>query len=360
MDNALLRVVVRQDGVVRLEDRATGRVIEPLLALEDTVDVGDLYTPAPRAAMPAPRFRRARLLRRGPLRAELALEYSLADKSRCAVHLQLDANLHALRLHVRGDNRAPDHRLRLHVATGISDAATLADAAFHPVLREPPPIPLEDQQAERVVTTAPLHRWVARFAGDHGATVFSDGLAEYESLENGSVAVTLLRATDALSRADLPERPGHAGWPADTPDAQSIGPYEARLALALHGGDTPAVRDEIERLADDILLPIRGETLRSNIAPPRRAAGLELLGEGLAFSSASPAQRSGWIALRCVNRRSERVHGAWRIGRPVSEAVRARLDETPLESLGVVDGAVEFDAEPCEIVTVLVRPAVAK
>jgi hypothetical protein len=44
----------------------------------------------------------------------------------------------------------------------------------------------------------------------------------------------------------------------------------------------------------------------------------------------------------------------------VSEAVRARLDETPLESLGVVDGAVEFDAEPCEIVTVLVHPAVAE
>ncbi|HEY2026590.1 MAG TPA: glycoside hydrolase family 38 C-terminal domain-containing protein [Gemmatimonadaceae bacterium] len=355
MDNGILRVIVREDGVVRMEDRAAGRVIDPLFALENTVDVGDLYTPAPRAAMPAPQFRRARLLHRGPLRAELALEYALASGSRCTVHLQLDANLPALRLHVRGDNRASDHRLRLHVTTGLAGAATLADAAFHPVLRVPLAVPLDDQNAERVVTTAPLHRWVARFAGDRGATLFSDGLAEYESLEDGRVAVTLLRATDALSRPDLPERPGHAGWPAETPDAQSIGPYDAHFALALHGGDTPAMRDEIERLADDLLLPITGETLRSNLAPPHRGVGLELIGDGLAFSTAAPAQRSGWTVLRCVNRRAERVQGAWRIGRPISDAVRARLDETTGDALRVADGVVAFEALAHEIVTVLVR-----
>jgi hypothetical protein len=196
---------------------------------------------------------------------------------------------------------------------------------------------------------------VTRFGAAHGATLFSDGLAEYESLADGAVAVTLLRAVSALSRADLPERPGHAGWPSETPLAQSLGLYEARFALALHGPDSPLVRDSLERLADDVLLPITGETLRSNLEAPHRAGGLALEGEGLAFSAALPAERGGWIVLRCVNRRDVPVRGRWRLDRPIEQAVRARLDETPLEPLVVRDGCVELDAGAGELVTVLVR-----
>jgi alpha-mannosidase len=69
--------------------------------------------------------------------------------------------------------------------------------------------------------TAPLQRYVSLFDERKGATVYSDGLAEYEAREDGSVAITLVRAVGELSRNDLPERPGHAGWPAPVPGAQS-------------------------------------------------------------------------------------------------------------------------------------------
>jgi len=210
---------------------------------------------------------------------------------------------------------------------------------------------------EHVIATAPLHRWVARFTPDAGATLFSDGLAEYESGDDGSIAVTLVRAVGALSRYDLPERPGNAGWPADTPGAQSLGAFDASFAIALHGGDSPAVRDMIEQLADDVLLPIAGETLRSNLNEPRVAGGLELAGDGLVFSAAKPAQRAGWIVLRCVNRRDVAVQGAWRFHASIAEAARARLDETPGESLRVDGSVVRFEAAPREIVTLVVRVA---
>jgi alpha-mannosidase len=210
---------------------------------------------------------------------------------------------------------------------------------------------------EYVLPTAPLHRWVARFGADAGATLFSDGLAEYESGDDGSIAVTLVRAVGALSRPDLPERPGNAGWPADTPLAQSLGAFDASFALALHDADAPEVRDTIEQLADDVLLPIAGETLRSNLGEPHVAGGLELGGSGLVFSAAKPAQRAGWIVLRCVNRRDTTVQGTWRLNQPVAEAVRARLDETPEGALRVDGSVVAFDAAPREVVTLLVRPA---
>ncbi|HET7186627.1 MAG TPA: glycoside hydrolase family 38 C-terminal domain-containing protein [Gemmatimonadaceae bacterium] len=360
LDNGLVRVEVSEGGVVRMIDLATGRVVNDVVTLADVRDVGDLYTPAPREPLPPARLRRVRLVHRGPLRGEIALDFDLItadgrNGGRCHIALQLDANLAALRIAIDGENRGRDHRLRVHIATDLADAVTVADAAFHPVARLPLTVAPEDAQMEQGVSSAPLHRWVARFSADAGATIFSDGLAEYESFDDGSVAVTLLRAVGELSRHDLPERPGHAGWPAPTPDAQSLGPFSARLAIALHEADSPVQRDAIERLADDVLLPIVGETLRSNLADESEGAGLELEGDGLVFSAAAPAQREGWTMLRCVNRRPHRVRGGWRLYRPVNEAVRARLDETPLAPLAVAERSIVFDAEPYEIVTVLLR-----
>jgi hypothetical protein len=359
LDNGLLRAVVAPDGEVSLHEPASGRMVSRVISFEQRVEAGDLYTPASREALDAPTFRRARATLRGPLRGEITLSYVFGDRARgrgrCAVRLQLDAALPALRIVLDGENRDGDQRLRLCVATGLAHAATVADAAFFPVKRVAPDVPTTDQRAERVVPTAPLHRWVTRFGADAGVTLFSDGLAEYESLDDGTVAVTLFRAVGELSRADLPERPGHAGWPASTPGAQAIGPYRGSFAVALHGADDSESREMIEQLADDVLLPIRGETLRYNLREPHAAGGLELHGDGLAFSAAFPSGATDWTTLRCVNRRDEAVRGAWRLGRSISEAKRARLDETPGTELRVQHGLVEFDAAPREVVTILVR-----
>lgn len=359
LENGLLRVSVTVDGDVRLTDIATGRELHGLLSFEQRVEAGDLYTSASREFLAAPRVSHVRPTLHGPLRGEISLQYTFGDRGRgrgrCTARLQLDADLAALRIALNGENRDGDHRLRLTIATGLADAATVADAAFLPVRREPLLVPDEDQHGERVVATAPLHRWVSRFTAASGVTVFSDGLTEYESLDNGDVAITLFRAVGELSRCDLPERPGHAGWPARTPNAQAVGPYGARFAVAMVGADGWRTREQIEQLADDILLPIRGETLRYNLDVPHRAAGLELDGDGLTFSGAVPARAAGWTVLRCVNGRDVPTRGRWRVGRSLTEAVRARLDESPEAPLAVADDAVAFEAAPHEIVTILVR-----
>ncbi|MEO8334592.1 MAG: hypothetical protein ABI664_06455 [bacterium] len=358
LDNGRVRIEVADDGRVSFEDRELGRRIDDVLSFERARDVGDLYTPAIRESLTPPRLRRVKLTLRGPLRGEIVVgEYRIGERSgaTCRVAIQLDADARAMRVSIVGDNRERDQRLRLRIATGLERATTLADAAFFPLARVPLHISDVDAAMEHVVPTAPLHRWIARFAPIGGAVLVSDGLAECESLDDGSLAVTLVRSVGELSRAELPERPGHAGWPAPTPDAQCIGPYEARFALRLLPPDSPDVRDEIERLTGDELLPITGETLRSNLERARRAGGLELHGAGLTFSAALPAQSDGWSVLRCVNQRDATVNGEWRLAHDVTEAQRARLDETPLESLRIEDGAIRFTAAPMEIVTILFR-----
>ncbi|MEO8621134.1 MAG: glycoside hydrolase family 38 C-terminal domain-containing protein [bacterium] len=360
LENGRVRITVDASGEITFEDRELGRQITNAVSLERARDAGDLYTPAIREAIPIGPARRIRVVHRGPIRGEIVIEYAVrAEKALpagfCRLHIQLDADSRALRVEVRGDNRSHDHRLRLRIATGLTNATTIADAAFLPVARVARSVAPAIDSMEHVVPTAPLHRWVARFTNDAGFALVSDGLAEYESTNDGEIFVTLLRAVGELSRTDLPERPGHAGWPASTPGAQSIGHYEARFALQLVGADSPDVRDKIEQFADDVLLPISGETLRSNLLPLTRAAGLALSGAGLMFSAAMPARRDGWIVLRCVNHRATSVHGAWHVGREITEAVRARLDETPLEALTVAANVVRFTAEPFAIFTILVR-----
>jgi alpha-mannosidase len=122
-----------------------------------------------------------------------------------------------------------------------------------------------------------------------------------------------------------------------------------------HGPRTAATVDDIERAADDVLLPLVGSTLRSAIDPPATVPGVELIGAGLAFSSIKESEDGQWLVLRCVNRRDDQTPGIWRLPFDVREAHLARLDETLISPLETSGSEVAFVAPPCAIVTILVR-----
>ena len=378
LSNSRARVTVEPNGAVRYEDLGTGRKLEGLLAIEDVGDGGDLYTHSPLdEPVRESRCVGARLLHRGPLRGEIVTSWRVrvpamrirpsatGSRSRASndktvtlpieIALSLDAGAPWVRVAVRGRNLARDHRLRIVFATGITEPKVFADAAFGIVERRPITVSLSEAQVEMPPRTAPLHRYVSLFDAKRGATVFSDGLAEYEATATGDVAITLVRAVGQLSRNDLPERPGHAGWPSATPDAQSPGHFEATFALMLHGARTSDVIDDIERTADDVLLPLRGTTLRTAITQPAPTAGIELQGRGLTFSSAKPSEDGRSLVLRCVNLTGDDVRGSWRVDRHITRASIARLDETPLTDATISGDTVEFAAAPHSVVTVLVE-----
>jgi alpha-mannosidase len=236
----------------------------------------------------------------------------------------------------------------------VADPEVHADAAFGPVARRPIAVDAEDARMELPVSGAPLHRYVTLSNATQGWTIFSDGLAEYEAARDGTLSVTLRRAVGELSRADLPERPGHAGWPAETPGAQEHGRFEAMLALMPHGPRRAGVIAAVENAADDVLLPLAGHTWRTAVAPPAFVEGVQLAGRGLAFSAMKESENGEWTVLRCVNLLDEPVSGAWRLP-SVREAFLARLDETPLAARSVQNGVISFEAPPRAMVTLLVR-----
>ncbi|MGQ0713380.1 MAG: glycosyl hydrolase-related protein [Gemmatimonadaceae bacterium] len=369
LDNGLVRVTVARSGAVRLEWLALGMGVDDAIRFDDVGDAGDLYTHSPIGpVVEGASLLGCDLASDGPLRGELRLRFAMdvprsskrAGRSDVSVRqnvdvaLILDAGSRAVRIRVRAVNGARDHRLRIVFSTGLTGAATLADAMFAPVIREPAVQPSGTETMELASPTAPLARWVARLGDRHGMTVISDGLGEYESMGDGSVAVTLVRAVGGLSRNDLPERRGHAGWPTPTPAAQCLGPLRAEFGLVAHAAARDEAIGDIERAADDILLPLVGTTLRSAIKVPNAVSGLSLEGDGLRFLACKESEDGQWIVLRCVNPTTRVVIGAWRCGWPVRDARLSRLDEQPGDSLPVRDARIDFRVRPGEVVTVLV------
>jgi alpha-mannosidase len=364
LENGLVRLAVSDDGKVALSSQTAGRQIDDLLAIQDHVDRGDLYTPSIREKASEPEFVSARRTHDGPLLGELRMSWRLhrltmtgkpARPSRLDVRIGIQAESPLVRVSVHGVNLARNHRLRVGVRGDVIEPRVWADAAFGPVLRMPITVPEEDAHDEAPPPTAPLHRYVSLFGDDKGLTLFSDGLAEYETTESGEVYVTLVRAVGALSRRDLPERPGHAGWPVATPRGQSLGPFAARCALLLHGPRNAETIDGIERAADDALLPLEGRSYRSVGGMPGGFEGVELQGRGLALSAIKPSENGECLVLRCVNLLEESVDGAWRLGASIREVLRARLDETPIDAVPFRDGVIAFQAPPRGVVTFLVR-----
>ena len=365
IENGLVEVAVDRAGAVRLRDLVTGEVFPGLLRLESGGDRGDTYSysapPRDRlAALVAPV--ETRVLASGPLVAAL----EVTGRMRLAtgtVEVRLVLALHhgspALRISLEIDNQASNHRLRLRFPTGVAGGTAVAGSAFgateRPLVHADP----ARYAREAPVATAPAHRFVAHAAGQRGLAVLAPGFFEYELTEGGDLVVTILRAVGELSRNDLAERPGHAGWPTATPEAQCRG--AERMQFAVHPITAPATRDgtTLPTTWEDVFLPPRAVWLRQ--APSLRLAAIDctLGGEGIVFSALKPAERGDGIVLRCYNARRSAASGSCRLSIPLASAARVRADEQWLQELDIEENrrTVRFHAGAHEIVTLLLRPA---
>jgi len=376
--NHWIEIVLEPTGALALHDRRTGERFFDVLRLEDGGDAGDTYSYCPpvrdrsvRAAGPI----KVRRLAAGPLVASLEATFTMrvgdgVTEQRRAnsvtrrrpgqVEVRFVVMLHAdspvVRCIIDIDNQATWHRLRARVPTQLAGVPAVTGAPFGSVARLPVVARAADYPLETPVRTAPAHRFVAAADGRRGVALLAPGFFEYQWTRYGDLVLTLLRSVGELSRGDLPTRPGHAGWPIATPEAQCLGTSRVELAIV------PVSHAEVERgdvipsLWEDVFLPVRGFWLRDAgelVSPP---IDIALEGTGLVMSAVKPAQQGSPMVLRCYNGTGRRVQGAWRFGEGVKSAHRVRADERESTAL-VLEGrgkTVRFVAEPHEIVTILV------
>lgn len=349
-------VTIRQSRQVPwVAQRRDGGRLTSFGQITSETDEGDAYTFQPTEGAEPIRARWSPLqtVWPGPLVAAVARDFDLG-RARGRMVLRLDADSELIRIVVRGENRAPGHRLRIHFPAPVA-AECLADMQYGPVRRQVGAA-VGETAMEWPARTAPMHRYVSLPAGP---SIFARGLFEYELTDEGTIAVTLFRSVTELSRGDLGARPGHAAWPQPVPGAALLGPFRAELAVALSGwrAGGEAALTRLESFAEEFHAPLAGLMLPEAVDPPETVAGPRLVGDGVAFKALKPWAKGRGMVLRCVNVSDRVVDGRWELPQPCLRAHRVRLDERAIEKVTSGEGCrrIPFRAGPREVVSIRVE-----
>jgi alpha-mannosidase len=399
MENAHLRVEIAPDGSLDITDKAAGRAYHGLAYFEDTEDAGDEYDYSParnsETIVSTGRTARARLLHNGPLQVtwEVALDLPLpagltADRQgrsdervNCPITSQITLRSGADAVEVRTavDNRAKDHRLRVCFPTDLTADRAAAGGHFDVVARaigEPategwaqPPVPTKHQRG-----------FVDISDGAAGLAVLNRGLPEYEALGDArnTVAVTLLRCVNAISRGDMLSRPSHAGIPCLAPEAQCQGSHTFEYAILPHAGDWRAayrpaavfgaplfVRrgDETEGFVmsevwptdtpDAPTAPVRMKKQSLAGELPGEMSFVQLEPEALVLSAVKRAEAGDALIVRFYNPTADPVEAMLRFFKPLHGAWLANMAEEPQAALPIrADGSVVTQVRPKQVCTV--------
>jgi len=349
IENDRFRVEAVSDGTLTVIDKLGGRRFEGLHALEDELDMGDLYNFCPVDGTPAWRSEHAsvRVLRDGPTVHELELRVDAERPAGLDADFQPLAETLPLRLStvarlVDGsprvefrttvENATRDHRLRVVFPVGAAEGPVRAEGQFALVRRPLVPPPTRSEWTEPPDPTQ--HTLGAVAIGP--LALVTKGLPEYEARADGDgveLCLTLLRCVGVISKATgvLATRPQSAGPQLSTPEGQCLGRHESEYALLPDGGALDAAA--LLRAAQDYRYGFLTVPERVRLDPL-----LELEGE-VVFSCLKGAQDGDGLILRCFN--PAETPATARVGRSLAVS-RNRLDETNDEP--IPDGVLRLQA----------------
>lgn len=259
MENRFLRVEINSDGTLDVTNKETQRTFRQLAYFSDDEDAGDEYDYSPAVLTENITSlggqARTRLIHVGPLQATYAISLTLSlpqsltpdRQSRSAQRVEcpitslvtLRHDSRTLEFHTTVHNQASDHRLRVCFPTDLQADEATADGHFDVVTR-PIDLPPGEGWFQPPVSTRHQRHFVDLSDDGEGLAIFNRGLPEYEILgdrDRNTIALTLLRCVDQISRGDMLARPHHAGIPCPAPEGQCLGEYTFEYALCPHPGD---------------------------------------------------------------------------------------------------------------------------
>ena len=358
-------------GTLTVTDKASGVVFPQLLRFVDGGDRGDEYNYCPPESdllVTAPaEVPVCRVVESGPVRQTLEISQiyhvpaglmpDRAQRSAELVRLPITTRVSLLAGVPRIDfsttveNKAMDHRLRVHLPTPIVTAVSHAEGHFD-VLERPLELPRDTWDwPEQPTPTHHQRTFVDVNDGRIGLMVANRGLPEYEVIpgeEGVTVALTLLRCVGWLSRDDMHCRRGHAGPALPTPGAQCLGTHTFEYALIPHRGGWENACAQ----AHAFNAPLRA------VAAPRSGGPLPL---ALSSVQADPPcfvitavklpEEGEGLIVRGFNITDEPQEVTLRLDRAWRRATRVGLDESFREELALEGNSMRFCAGPKQIVT---------
>ncbi len=226
LENENLRVTVNLEGTLTVEDKRTGQRFPNLLTFKTQPDHGDSYNsgPVPGSQSDFAMLIAHRLLQSGPLVAALELTHRCLESNRLlTTRVELRASESLLRFETTFVNEVRNCKLQVVFETSGPVSCVQAESHFSviertydPTYREVDFVPVEKMK-ELKTNTGPIQR----FFSANGQSWITEGLAEYE-VYGPDVALTLMRAFNAISSGETGVRGAQAGPPFETPEGQCL------------------------------------------------------------------------------------------------------------------------------------------
>jgi alpha-mannosidase len=226
IENSEITLEVAVNGLLSVQHRVTGFRFENVLQFQDQPDQGDSYNSGPvsGAVIEMAAYAGSSVVQAGPLVGILELRHYFKSSSLVLLtQIRLDAGSERLEFETTFTNNTAQHKLQAVFNTGKPVQSVIAEThlgvterRYNPDYRERDFVPVEKMKELRT-NTGP----VQRFFTANGQGWLTEGLCEYEVYKN-TIAITLLRAFGALSRADTGVRGAQAGPPFETPEGQCL------------------------------------------------------------------------------------------------------------------------------------------
>jgi mannosylglycerate hydrolase len=372
IQNEFLRAEAAADGTLTLTDLRSGTVLPGLNRFVDGGDCGDEYNycPPPDDSQQTARLKRVRV-RSGSVLKTLEIELELPTPAALTpdrqgrspqivtnhilTRLSLAPGVPRLDIQTEIDNRAADHRLRVHFSSPYSISAANHDGHFE-VVRRPVVLPAYDETwVEDPRPEVPQRAFSDVSDGRGGLMIANRGLPEVQALKtpHGSeIALTLLRCTGWLSRDDFANRKGHAGPFLATPGAQMQGKWVFNYAVIPHTGGWQSAFDQAMAFNAPLRAVSRSRGNGGSNSLPASGSFLQVDPPAFTISAVKQAEDGrGWI-VRGYNLGDETIQVSLQPWRAFLQVEQVRMDETFLGSLPVeADGSAHFFARGHEIIS---------
>lgn len=334
LENEFCRVTVHRNGTVDLLHKPSGVLYQGLNLLADTEDVGDEYDYAPARHSQTVTSRvcrgtvepaeatglcaRLRVRFDFPLPRRILSHRRRRSRRRVACPVQVEVTLRAgsplVEFVTTVENRAEDHRLRVHFPAPFRTDRIYSDGAFLINARSTE-VPRVEDWAQAPLPTRPQQDFSFLHDGRHGLAVFNRGLPEVEAIPTRTgttLALTLLRCVGWLSRADG-LRNGDAGPRIATPEAQCPGRHVFHYAVAAFRGDP--IDAGLKRLADAYKSPLLLKQGQRSHTLWKGRSLLSVASPRVAVSAVKKHRSRNSVILRLYNL----------TGKPVRETVRSEV-----------------------------------
>lgn len=379
IENEFLKVIVEGSSISIL-DKRSGKWYHDLNVLEEDADAGDAWDYSPtwikgEVIRSSESVFKSRLIESGAVKAVLEIEgnicvpYELIIEERSNERVDIPVKytitlwngIPRVDVKLTLENRAKDHRIRLHIPTGLKTDRILSQGH----------LAIMDRTIERAkemnpwfqppTQILPCREWVAAEDGKHGLSIALKGMYDYEAISDettgeADIYITLLRSIGMMGRLHMINRDGGASDAVKTPGAQCLGEHTMEwsyIPYKVSDEEKAPFLSQVQGfLYSSVTHAIRSASVEEEIENVFPAVSWEE--KNIQFSAFKKCiDRSGYI-LRFYENQGKKTELDLRI-QGFEEAWRSNMDEASLDTLEIKDEVLHIEVLPYKAVSIKLK-----